>query len=216
VADKPKSKPMIRSEVKQEREKLSKIPSKSYLSYIPGVTDDKDIKDYLTEYFKTNKTGHPTAIEGIGTEIQMLVTVAAAKKMWDHCFKFRDVKEVMGLLIGKVYDYNEDKTISIARDVVTSDLDATVVNVKFDSFEKLFEQLDDLKYDYQIMGWYHSHPGHTCFMSSTDVLTQQRMFKLPYQHALVIDPVNNDMKCFILDQTNKKKVKARGYAIIEN
>ena len=66
------------------------------------------------------------------------------------------------------------------------------------------------------MGWYHSHPGHTCFMSGTDVLTQQRMFKLPYQHAFVIDQVNNDMKCFILDQTNKKKVKSRGFAIIEN
>ena len=123
-------------------------------------------------------------------------------------------KEVMGLILGKTYTHNK-KLYSIAKDIATSDLDATKVNVKFKSFEKLFEQLGELSYDYQILGWYHSHPGHTCFMSDTDVDTQKTMFKLPYQMAIVIDPIKFDMKAFALDQETKENVKESGYAIID-
>jgi proteasome lid subunit RPN8/RPN11 len=120
----------------------------------------------------------------------------------------------MGLILGKRYQY-KDRVLSISRDVATSELEANAVNVRFESFEKLFHQLDNLKYEYQILGWYHSHPGHTCFMSDTDIDTQKRMFIHPYQFALVIDPVNFDVKGFTLDQRSKKNVKACGFAFIE-
>ena len=60
----------------------------------------------------------------------------------------------MGLILGETYQYN-NKLFIIAKDMATSDLDATQVNVKFKSFEKLFEHLEQVTYDYQIIGWYH-------------------------------------------------------------
>ena len=210
----PISKPMIRNELKQETPELQTPPIKAYLSYIPGVTNDRDVKNFLSEYFKKRKTGKAIPVDDLANNISLFLTLSTAKKMFDHCYKHRNEKEVMGLLIGKTYSY-QNKILSITKDAATSELDATVVNVRFDNFEKLFDQLDKLDYDYQILGWYHSHPGHTCFMSPIDVDTQKRMFKHPYQYAIVIDPINNDMKAFTLDQKTKSNVKARGYAIID-
>jgi proteasome lid subunit RPN8/RPN11 len=208
------SKPMIRREVKQEMEQLEHAPGRAYMTYIPGVTPDRNIKQYLEGYFDRGKTGRPTVSDGLGIIVTNFITIDAAKKMLDHCFKYKDKQEVMGLIIGKTYKY-ENKIISIGRDIASSELNATAVNVRFESFEKLFKQLDNIDYEYQIVGWYHSHPGHSCFMSPTDVDTQKRMFTHAHQYALVIDPINYDIKGFTLDQSSKNKVKARAFAIIE-
>ena len=72
-----------------------------------------------------------------------------------------------------------------------------------------------LRYDCQILGWYHSDPNYTCFMSETDVDTQTRMFKQPYQRAIVIDPIKKDMKAFALDKNGKNEVDEAGVAIID-
>ncbi|MGD0818961.1 MAG: hypothetical protein ABR986_11305, partial [Methanomassiliicoccales archaeon] len=76
--------------------------------------------------------------------------------------------------------------------------DASLVSVRFDrqGFEKLFESLDDCGFDYVIVGWYHSHPGHGCFLSQTDIDTQVSMFNRPFHSALVIDPVNMEIEAF--------------------
>jgi proteasome lid subunit RPN8/RPN11 len=208
------NKPLIRNEVKHEIKELDTPPQRAYLNYLPGVTHDKDIRAYLEEFYNNKKIGKAVLTDGLGTEVTKFIEIGAARKMLDHCFKYRDSHEVMGLILGKRYQY-KDRVLSIGRDVATSELEANAVNVRFESFEKLFHQLDNLKYEYQILGWYHSHPGHTCFMSDTDVDTQKRMFIHPYQFALVIDPVHFDVKGFTLDQRSKKNVKACGFAFIE-
>lgn len=208
------SKPTIRSETKQKIEDINKPPDKAYLTNILGVTKDAEIGEFLKEYFNKRRTGRAVKNDDLVANVSLFLQVNASKKMLDHCFEFRNVKEVMGLLIGKTYRY-KDKVISIVKDVVTSELEASEVNVRFNSFDELFDQLDNLKYDYQIVGWYHSHPGHTCFMSPTDVDTQKRMFKHDHQYALVIDPINFDMKGFALDLESKNQFKERGYAIVD-
>ena len=39
-----------------------------------------------------------------------------------------------------------------------------------------------------IVGWYHTHPGWTIFLSPSDLFIHQNFFKQPWQIALVIDP----------------------------
>jgi proteasome lid subunit RPN8/RPN11 len=39
-----------------------------------------------------------------------------------------------------------------------------------------------------IVGWYHTHPGWTIFLSQWDLFIHQNFFKQPWQIALVIDP----------------------------
>ncbi len=138
------------------------------------------------------------AIIAAGTLLDAYISKRAEAKMRNHALSMRDQKtEVMGLLLGDVRKWQE-RTYLLVRDVVTTDLDATAISVRFDrkGFEKLFENLDDVGFDYIIIGWYHSHPGYGCYMSDTDIDTQTRMFVSPFHLAMVIDPVNMDIGAF--------------------
>jgi proteasome lid subunit RPN8/RPN11 len=105
--------------------------------------------------------------------------------------------EVMGLLLGEVRSW-KGNTYTIVRDVGTTDLKNSPAKVKFDpeAMPKLFADLDNVGFDYVVVGWYHSHPGHTCFLSKTDMRTQKAMFSQSFHCAIVIDPVNMEIEAF--------------------
>lgn len=107
--------------------------------------------------------------------------------------------EVMGFLLGEVNSW-QGVTYAKVKDVGTTGLMSSSSKVRFDpeQLPKLFLELDDSGFDYILVGWYHSHPGHTCFLSKTDLETQRTMFDQPYHAALVIDPVNHDIRTFRL------------------
>jgi proteasome lid subunit RPN8/RPN11 len=115
--------------------------------------------------------------------------------------------EVMGFMLGDVSSWR-GSVYSTVRDVVTTDLESTSSKVRFDrdALPKLFKGLDGSGFDYIIVGWYHSHPGHTCFLSKTDLETQRSMFDQPYHTALVIDPVTEDIKAFRLSEDGYEEV----------
>ncbi|MEM3342657.1 MAG: Mov34/MPN/PAD-1 family protein, partial [Thermoplasmata archaeon] len=122
------------------------------------------------------------------------------KKIMAHAEELAQKKlECMGFLVGDAFSWQKRK-YTLIRDVVTTELDSTSVSVRFarDGFGMLFAQLDKLPYDYLILGWYHSHPGYSCFFSYTDIATQRAMFKNPYQCGIVVDPIRGEMKAFKL------------------
>ena len=115
--------------------------------------------------------------------------------------------EVMGFMLGEVRTW-EGLTYTLVKDVATTKLRSSPSKVRFDpeAFPKLFHGLDELAFDYVLVGWYHSHPGHTCFLSNTDMDTQRAMFGEPYHIALVIDPVNREVKTFKLRRDGYEEV----------
>ncbi len=136
--------------------------------------------------------------------VDLYISRTAARKMLTHCLsKVEERLEVMGLLIGDVRQW-KGKTYTIVTDTVTTETESTSIHVQFskDSFGELMKELDKIKFDYLLVGWYHSHPGHTSFLSVTDIETQRKQFNKPYQVALVIDPVNKEMKVFKLWEQN--------------
>ncbi len=144
-------------------------------------------RDSLDTYYATELKG-----------FDMYLSKLAEEKIRNHAISRLEPRtEIMGLLLGTVYQHHEREFV-LVRDVVTTDLDASLVSVRFDrhGFEKLFDSLDDSGFDYIIVGWYHSHPGHGCFLSQTDVDTQTSMFNRPFHSALVIDPVNMEIETF--------------------
>jgi proteasome lid subunit RPN8/RPN11 len=42
--------------------------------------------------------------------------------------------------------------------------------------------------DKRVVGWYHTHPGWTIFLSDWDLFIHRNFFKEPWQIALVLDP----------------------------
>ncbi len=107
--------------------------------------------------------------------------------------------EVMGFLLGDVRMW-EGETYTVVLEVGTTDLESTNAKVRFerDALPKLFAALDRSSFDYVIVGWYHSHPGHTCFLSRIDLRTQRAIFDQPYHTALVVDPLSREIKTFKL------------------
>ncbi len=147
--------------------------------------------------------------------IELFISRSAMQAVIEHCNDFVDENlEVMGFFMGDRFKW-QDEEYTLVEEIVTTDLDTTAVSVKFqrEGFEKLFEQMEkhQSKYDYLLVGWYHSHPGHTCFMSETDVDTQTTMFKQHYQCAMVVDPINREMKAFKVDEGGTREIKVMVY-----
>jgi proteasome lid subunit RPN8/RPN11 len=143
---------------------------------------------------------------------ELYISKLAEEKIRNHASSTSsDRLEVMGLLLGNIFRCNGNE-YALVRDVATTDLDSSSVRVRFsrDGMEKLFASLEDAGFNYLIVGWYHSHPGHRCFMSPTDVETQRGLFNKRFHSAVVIDPISKEIEAFYLDGS---KVKSRPFAI---
>ncbi|AFR92356.1 26S proteasome regulatory subunit N11 [Cryptococcus neoformans] len=107
--------------------------------------------------------------------------------------------EVMGLMLGEFVD---DYTISCV-DVFAMPQSGTTVTVE--SVDHVFQtkMLDMLKQTGRpemVVGWYHSHPGFGCWLSSVDVNTQQSFEQLhPRAVAVVIDPIQSVRGKVVID-----------------
>ena len=99
--------------------------------------------------------------------------------------------EVMGLLLGTIVD---DYTVSVV-DVFAMPQSGTGVSVE--AVDPVFQtkMLDMLKQTGRsevVVGWYHSHPGFGCWLSSVDINTQQSFEQLnPRAVAIVVDPIES-------------------------
>ncbi|KAI9639502.1 Mov34-domain-containing protein [Dioszegia hungarica] len=107
--------------------------------------------------------------------------------------------EVMGLMLGEFVD---DHTISCV-DVFAMPQAGTTVTVE--SVDHVFQtkMLDMLKQTGRpemVVGWYHSHPGFGCWLSSVDVNTQQSFEQLnPRCVAVVVDPIQSVRGKVVID-----------------
>ena len=89
--------------------------------------------------------------------------------------------EVGGLLVG----YPLNGRIHITRAIPTSR--GTFTRIPITS-EDMARAADKLNRDERIVGWYHSHPGHTVFFSEDDIESHERFLQFnPRFQALVID-----------------------------
>ena len=111
----------------------------------------------------------------------------------------RDEKEVIGFLIG----YFHDKLIEITdiiipeqtanRTFVKVEEEVTLVNALIKSQKKGIKTV--------CVGWWHSHPGFRCFLSATDIETQDYWQRVnPRNIALVYDPLNRELKAFRIEK----------------
>ncbi|KAI3404545.1 RPN11 [Candida oxycetoniae] len=107
--------------------------------------------------------------------------------------------EVMGLMLGEFVD---DFTIHV-HDVFAMPQSGTGVSVEAvdDVFQtKMMDMLRQTGRDQMVVGWYHSHPGFGCWLSSVDVNTQQSFEQLNKRAvAVVIDPIQSVKGKVVID-----------------
>lgn len=107
--------------------------------------------------------------------------------------------EVMGLMLGEFVD---DYTVRVI-DVFAMPQSGTGVSVE--AVDPVFQtnMLDMLRQTGRpemVVGWYHSHPGFGCWLSSVDVNTQQSFEQLnPRAVAVVVDPIQSVKGKVVID-----------------
>ncbi len=130
-------------------------------------------------------------------ELDFYIKNDAFKKMILHSYEMaKEEKEAMGFIIGDLFYWEKEYTVAF--DIITAPLDSSSFNVKFKrgAFEEIFDKLDEIKCDYILVGWYHSHPGYSSFMSGIDLDTQKNYFNKKFHASIVIDPVNMEARAF--------------------
>lgn len=121
-------------------------------------------------------------------------------KILQHC-KSQVPYEAIGFLVGKDYSWLGKMYVQIDGAIFGKTL-ASQVRVEFDE-GVMGEIVTELRQKYsgkKVVGWYHSHPGYGCFMSSTDIETQKACFREPYHIALVVDPIQELVDFFKLQE----------------
>jgi 26S proteasome regulatory subunit N11 len=107
--------------------------------------------------------------------------------------------EVMGNMLG---DYIDDYTVKCV-DVFAMPQSGTETTIEAidEAFQaKMSEMLRQTGRNEIVVGWYHSHPGFGCFLSSVDVNTQKTFEQLnPRFVAVVVDPVQSVRGKVVID-----------------
>lgn len=110
------------------------------------------------------------------------------------------VPEIGGILLGN-YRRKESK-IELKIDLFApikevDDQSSTSLTVG-KGFAQAIIKADEKMKDLLVLGWFHTHPGHGPFLSSTDLNQTQIFFPHDYQIAIVLDSLTDkfDTGCF--------------------
>ena len=101
--------------------------------------------------------------------------------------------EVMGLMLGEFVDEYTVRVIDVYS-MPQSGNSVTVEAVDPVFQQKMLEMLGQVGRTENCVGWYHSHPGFGCWLSSVDVSTAQSFeSSTPQQRAVsvVVDPIQS-------------------------
>lgn len=128
--------------------------------------------------------------------------------------------EIFGYLIGLILTRDQGKYVIVENQIhlkglitskkfLTHDIEGTAGD-----YVREFQKLKKKNNDLLVIGWWHSHINIGCFLSPTDIHTQECFFPESYQIALVVDPIRGEYQFFTLDLKSKQKYKAINSAII--
>ncbi len=110
--------------------------------------------------------------------------------------------ETIGFLVGEAFYWNY-KAYCVVHGIATGETKSSKVHVEFaeGALGEVVQRLRSKFNQMMIVGWFHSHPGYGCFLSSVDIDTQSGYFIQPYHIALVVDPVHKSYGFFKTDET---------------
>jgi len=117
--------------------------------------------------------------------------------------------EVGGVLLGKQYEGRSGPFVLIVKALPAKHVEHSGTHLKFThkTWETLSREKDAVAPELDIVGWYHTHPGLTVFMSSYDRFIHDNFFNRPQDVALVIDPLANDRGFFHWETNNWRKLR---------
>jgi proteasome lid subunit RPN8/RPN11 len=122
--------------------------------------------------------------------------------------------EIFGYLIGLILKSEDKKYVIIKNQIHLKDLIESKKYLTHDvegtagAYVREFQMLKKKDRNLLVIGWWHSHINIGCFLSPTDIHTQECFFPESYQIALVVDPIRKEYKFFALDLNSKMNYRA--------
>ncbi len=135
---------------------------------------------------------------------QVYISEESLKEIFYHSLRGhkQGQGEIAGALVGNVFQVFNSKiryveiNASIAANTSSGRAHVEISAKEWFRINDVIEKDPRYRIRSTTVGWYHSHPGFSVFMSGTDENTQLSHFNLEWQVAIVVDPVNLDIGCF--------------------
>ncbi|MBI4859043.1 MAG: hypothetical protein HY815_02030 [Candidatus Riflebacteria bacterium] len=122
-------------------------------------------------------------------------------------------RELGGVLVGGYFSWNGKPYVTIDAYIAARLGESRSASFKF-THESWHEigVIKEQKYpDALLVGWHHTHPSFGIFLSGMDMFIHQGFFNLPWQVALVVDPVADKLGFF---QWKNGKVVTCGFHMV--
>ena len=146
------------------------------------------------------------AIRAIGSprdrDMPIFVDLDVMRDMEAHSISNTKV-ELGGIMLGRQFtDSDGQPYVVVTESLRAKHYEATRGSFKFthDTWSQISSDRSKLHPDLEMVGWYHTHPGWTVFLSPMDLFICNSFFNGPQNVALVIDPCNDDRGWFQWNQ----------------
>ncbi len=115
--------------------------------------------------------------------------------------------EICGFLVGGVFRDGKGPWLHITGSIEGRHATHHAAQVTFtaDTWDYAHAVLEREYPDQRIVGWYHTHPDFGVFLSGMDLFIQENFFNLPWQVALVYDPVRGEEGFFIWNRGKSER-----------
>lgn len=129
---------------------------------------------------------------------QVVLRRKAYEQMLEHAHSTTDV-EVCGVLAGNLFrdQFGPYLLISAALPGHAASQRGASVTFTADTWMSITERMEREHADRRVAGWYHTHPDFGVFLSEADIFIQRNFFDLPWQVAIVVDPVREETGNFV-------------------
>lgn len=125
-------------------------------------------------------------------EMPIFVDLDVMRDMVAHAYSNTKV-ELGGVMLGQsLTDSSGNPFVVISDCLRAQHYEATRGSFKFthETWSAIGRQMNRRRPELKIVGWYHTHPGWTVFLSPMDLFICENFFSSPEDLALVIDPCN--------------------------
>lgn len=150
-------------------------------------------------------------------ELPIFVDLDVQRDMEAHAHTNTRV-ELGGVMLGKqCIDADGNPFVVVTDSLRARHYEATRGSFKFthETWSQITDERNRFHPELEMVGWYHTHPGWTVFLSPMDLFICNNFFNRPLDVALVIDPCNDDRGWFQWD-SNHQTHRTAGFFLTSN
>ena len=129
---------------------------------------------------------------------QMVIAQDAYDAMHEHARSTTEV-EVCGILAGELVRDARGPYLLVSAAVAghAATTKGASVTITAETWQDVNATLEAEHPELKICGWFHTHPDFGVFLSEPDLFIHRSFFDLPWQVAVVVDPVRDEEGCFV-------------------